>query len=77
MFSFNAADEVDELYVLGDGRILENLWDDESYGAILDEAVARLHARLVRDERWKSYRGFLELTYPEKLAASGDRQLFF
>jgi arylsulfatase A-like enzyme len=77
MFSFNATDEVDELYALGDEGRLVNLWDDKESVTILDEAVARLHARLARDERWKSYRGFLELTYPEKLAASGDRQLFF
>ena len=40
-------------------------------------AVVCMHACLAGDARWKSYRGFLELTYPEILAAGGDRQIFF
>ena len=77
MFTFNASDEVDELYALEGTGQMQNLWDREESRAVLDEAVVRMHACLARDARWKSYRGFLELTYPEVLAMGGDRQIFF
>jgi len=76
MFTFNAADEVGELYLLeGSGRMV-NLWDDAASQAVLDEGVNAMHACLARDQRWKSYRGFLEMSYPERLSGGGDRQLF-
>ena len=74
LFSFNAADPVDELYALGRDNDLENRWTVP----LLDQAITTLHRHLSRDQRWKSYKAFLELTYPDKLAdAAGDRQLFF
>lgn len=76
MFSFNATDPMDELYRLNGGVEMLNLWDVDAYRGRLAQAVTELHARLSRDERWKSYRGFLEISYPETLAAGGDRQLF-
>ena len=77
LFTFNAADEIDELYPLADERHLVNLWDDPASQPILDQAIVALHRHLAQDQRWKSYRGFLELTYPEKLeSVPGDRQLF-
>lgn len=74
LFAFNACDPVDELYDLSDPGLPVNL-------ALLDEelkaaAVRTLHGRLAADERWKGYRGFLEISYPGVLQAGGDRQLF-
>lgn len=78
LFAFNASDAEDELYRLDDSPCPQNLWHDGSYVTVRQEAIAEMHRRLAADERWKSYRGFLELTYPERLeAATGDRQLFF
>jgi arylsulfatase A-like enzyme len=78
LFSFNASDPEDELYRLDGSLCPDNLWNDPDYEAVRDEAIVVMHRRLAADERWKSYRGFLELTYPERLeAAAGDRQLFF
>ncbi len=77
MFTFNACDPVDELYLLDGSTCPTNLWPDPQQQPLVDQAVATLHHRLAGDERWKSYRGFVELTYPDRLAAAGDRQLFF
>ena len=63
--------DVDELYRLEDSMRIVNLWGDPSSRAILDEGIVRLHERLARDPRWKGYKGFLELTYAEKLAGAG------
>lgn len=76
MFTFNASDEIDELYIFDNNLHRQNLWD--THQTIRNEAIATLHAHLSQDQRWKSYKGFLELTYPDVLIeASGDRQLFF
>jgi hypothetical protein len=75
MFTFNASDDIDELYRLNDGFNPPNRW--HTGPPILYEAVKCLHTRLSQDQRWKSYKGFLELTYPEQLLEiAGDRQLF-
>lgn len=75
LYTFNTSDPMDELYAVGPLE-LRNLWKDESARQLRVEAIRCLHARLSADERWKGYRGFLELTYPEVLSAGGDRQLF-
>lgn len=77
-FTFNACDAVDELYCV-DGDATEapvNLIAAGGHPELLAEAVRVLHARLASDERWKSYRGFLEISHPVILQAGGDRQLF-
>ncbi len=75
LYSFNATDPEDELYAV-EVTPLRNLWPEPSAVALRRQAVRCLHARLAADPRWKGYQGFLELTYPEEVAASGDRQLF-
>ena len=77
MFTFNATDAIDELYTLDSSTAPINLWPSTSQ-QLKNEAVAILHTHLAGDPRWKSYQGFLELSYPDSLAAAaGDRQLFF
>ena len=76
-YTFNASDEVDELYRLdGRGR-MANLCNDSHSHGLQTEAIVHLHRILKHDSRWKSYAGFMELTYPELLTSGGgDRQLF-
>jgi len=77
LITFNTSDPEDELYRLSDGLNPPNRWHDEAFKAIRHEALNQLHARLSADERWKSYKGFLEITYPHQLIEiAGDRQLF-
>lgn len=76
IFTFNASDQIDELYTFSDNLDRNNLIDAEP--DLRNEAIRTLHKHMSNDERWKSYKGYLELTYPEVLTeASGDRQLFF
>jgi arylsulfatase A-like enzyme len=75
LYCFNAADPRDELYAI-DADPMADLWGQPDAAALEHEAICVLHQRLSADPRWKSYRGFLELTYPQHLDGGGDRQLF-
>jgi len=76
LFTYNATDEIDELYRLAPHRGLTNLFVDSEFSSVVDEAVEKLYAALARDERFRSYRNFLELEYAGLLSGSGDRQHF-
>ena len=77
MFTFNACDDIDELYLLEDGKTLRNLYHDEGAADILQEALLKMETILDADARWTSYAGFFKLTYAERLGKpTGDRQKF-
>jgi hypothetical protein len=77
MFSFNAVDEVDELYELAHEKTLKNIIHEESSANILQEALLKMDRILEDDPRWIGYSSFFKLTYAEKLATPfGDRQHF-
>ena len=77
LYSFNASDEIDELYSLESGAPLVNLWLDTAFRGIQDEALNRLYEQTKQDVRWRGYKAFLELTHAERISGiGGDRQLF-
>ncbi len=77
MFTFNACDDIDELYLLENGKTLRNLYHDEGAADILQEALSKMETILDADARWNSYAGFFKLTYAERLGKpAGDRQKF-
>jgi arylsulfatase A-like enzyme len=76
LFAYNATDEIDELYRLERRRGLTNLFVDSEFSTVVDEAVEKLYAALARDQRFRSYRNFLELEYAGLLSGGGDRQHF-
>lgn len=77
VFTFNAVDEVDELYRVENSKTLRNLYHDEAYADVVQEALHRMAAILDRDPRWVSYSGFFKLTYAERLGTPrGDQQKF-
>ena len=78
MFTFNASDDVDELYELHHKKTLCNLINDQHYAAVVQKALERMDTILERDRRWFGYSNFFKLTYAERLGKpSGDRQIFF
>jgi hypothetical protein len=77
MFTFNASDDLDELYLLDREKKLRNLIYEKSKSAILQEAIEKMDEFLERDRRWFGYSNFFKLDYAEKLGKpSGDRQWF-
>lgn len=77
LFTFNAVDDMDELYRIENAKTLRNLYQNEAYASIVQEALRNMDAILERDPRWISYSGFFKLTYAERLGApGGDRQKF-
>ncbi|PID56212.1 hypothetical protein CSB45_12625 [candidate division KSB3 bacterium] len=78
MFSFNACDDLDELYRVDNCKTLRNLYHDESTADIVQEALLRMEAALDADARWNCYSGYFKLTYADRLGKPiGDRQKFF
>ncbi len=78
MFTFNASDDLDELYELHHQKTLKNLIKEENRAVIFEEAIRRMDDILEQDKRWFGYSNFFKLTYAEKLQQPfGDRQLFF
>lgn len=77
LFTFNAVDDVNELYALGEGTGVENLYGQPDAEPVLDEAVQAMHAVLSGDVRWRSYLDAFRLEFAGRLPGlSGDRQLF-
>lgn len=81
LYTFNATDDIDELYLLGDTDELDNraarLDAEESLQGVHVEAVRALHEAVASDRRFRAYAEFLTLEYPEILPSAGDRQHFF
>jgi arylsulfatase A-like enzyme len=77
LFSYNASDDVDELYALGGGREDTSVWGESAHAAVQDEAVQLMDRLLAGDPRWVGYSHAFRLDYRKRLAgAGGDRQLF-
>lgn len=77
MFTFNATDDLDELYLLDREKRLKNLIREKSKAAILQEVIEKLDEILEQDRRWIGYSNFFKLNYAEKLGKpGGDRQQF-
>lgn len=77
MFTYNASDELDELYRLDGKDELTNLLLDDTAADVAAEAILKMEQVLKKDPRWKSYAAFFALEYAEKLGApQGERQLF-
>jgi hypothetical protein len=77
LFTFNAVDDMDELYRIENTKTLRNLYHDDAYAGLVQEALLNMQAILNRDPRWVSYAGFFSLTYAERLGLpGGDRQKF-
>jgi arylsulfatase A-like enzyme len=77
LFSYNAADDIDELYALGGEREDTSVWGESAHSAVEDEAVQLMDRLLAADPRWVGYSHAFRLDYRKRLTgAGGDRQLF-
>ncbi len=77
LFSFNAADDIDELYELGGESEAVNVCDDPAKAQVRSEAVGLMDRLLGADPRWVGYSHAFRLDYGRELPeAGGDRQLF-
>jgi hypothetical protein len=77
LFSYNAADDLDELYELGGEGEAVNVCEDAAKAAVRAEAVRRMDTLLAADPRWVGYSHAFRLDYGAELPdAGGDRQLF-
>lgn len=73
-FAYNAADDQDELYLLGaEEEVINRIVEEES---IYAEAVETFSHVLENDPRWFGYSEYFTLEYAERLSGCGDRQLF-
>lgn len=77
MFTFNATDDIDELYVLDWEVPFINLFADKACRNIVEYAVSKMGEIFKHDERWKGYFSFIALQYPEIIkGGKTDRQKF-
>lgn len=77
LFSYNATDDIDELYELGGDREGINVCEDPAKAEVRAEALRLMDRVLAGDPRWVGYSHAFRLDYGAELPeAGGDRQLF-
>ncbi len=74
IYTYNATQEYDELYKLGDSS-LSNIFNKDKELTLI--AKKNMHKSLKEDSRWDVYKGYFELEYRKELnIVSGDSQKF-
>jgi len=76
VYSYNACDPVDELYVLNSengGELANRVSEDRD---LHKKAIRSLYQALNSDPRFKAYAGFMALEYSDIIQISGDLQKF-
>ncbi len=77
LFSYNASDDLDELYELCGAREGINRCEDPAAASARAEALRLMDRLLASDPRWVGYSHAFRLDYGRELPeAGGDRQLF-